>query len=546
LGHATGTWTNQNGKTFFDYIKDNPQIGKQVNIFAFGYPSNIIKAGSFDINDASNRLNESLKFHQVYDGKTKVVFVAHSMGGLVVLRHMLNERERMPVVPLIVLLATPTEGAQIAAIAKHVLKNSALSNMDPANHNALLRQLNDDWVNVSAEVRPKLRCAYEKRPTSGVMIVPWESASRMCSEQSTIPVNANHLDIAKPDSPSHDSVVVLVNALNELVMGAQIQGKLETPDFQSDNGRYSFTLNDPLGKSDARLVNTGKLDITYTVIGRHDNSLHVWPADTPRPIPGQKTELMSFALGIGAKQREYPMSLQYDASGTIKTIDVTVKVPDLNRVVTEQRAVIEAATENAQTALSANPDSAVAKDVMIESVFKTVSARNPKLPPEANWVISAEVMGALNWPGLAGQALRNAEQVSPATARMPSVQRLAAVTAAQSGVPKIFKNNPTREATADEISARQLPPGKLSPAAISKADALAAEMQKHAPLKGAGLSLKADVARQRGDARTASDALVEASKIAPSPSISQRLAVVDPAASAKLSAANLKTLTPGK
>jgi len=142
FGDTLGTWTYASGKSFLQYLEEDPQVGPQLDMFAFGFRSNMVTAGSFDIQEAANKLDESLRFNQVLDYPT-VVFVAHSMGGLVVLQELLTHRDLLETVPLIFLYATPQEGSQITTIAKKIARNPALEQMLPADRNAFLRQLND-------------------------------------------------------------------------------------------------------------------------------------------------------------------------------------------------------------------------------------------------------------------------------------------------------------------------------------------------------------------------------------------------------------------
>jgi hypothetical protein len=65
FGDTNGTWTNKNGKTFFELLKENPDVGPNVDIYAFGFTSEMIGAGSLDIAEAAAKLNEFLDFHRV-------------------------------------------------------------------------------------------------------------------------------------------------------------------------------------------------------------------------------------------------------------------------------------------------------------------------------------------------------------------------------------------------------------------------------------------------------------------------------------------------
>src|SRR6476646_5387185 len=107
-GDMIGTWTASNGKTFFDLVDENDATRGKADAFVFGFPSHFFKVGSFDIREAANRLHLQLKTQGVLDYPA-IVFVAHSMGGLVVMRELLTNRDILPKVPVVVFYATPTE-----------------------------------------------------------------------------------------------------------------------------------------------------------------------------------------------------------------------------------------------------------------------------------------------------------------------------------------------------------------------------------------------------------------------------------------------------
>jgi pimeloyl-ACP methyl ester carboxylesterase len=216
FGDTIGTWTSENGVRFFDLVDAVPVISGRADTFVFGFPSAIFQEGSFDLREAANRLHLRLQHHGVLDYR-QVVFVAHSLGGLVAMKMLLTHREIMGRVPLLVLFATPQEGAVIANIARHILNNPALSQLTEAQGNDLLRSLSDDWNAIAAASRPRIRCAYESQDTHGVRIVPWASATRFC-EGAPPAIAADHLTIVKPASAASDAVAVVATALREVVL----------------------------------------------------------------------------------------------------------------------------------------------------------------------------------------------------------------------------------------------------------------------------------------------------------------------------------------
>lgn len=518
FGDTVGTWTHGPGASMFDFVEADPRLGPKVDLLAFGYTSNMLREGSLDVQEAANRLHSRLQFHGAFDYPA-LVFVTHSMGGLVALREILTHREIVPKVKGLVLFATPQEGSQISSIARVVANNIALDQLLPADRNGFLRQLNDDWI--SLPNRPQVHCAYEKKPTSGVMIVPWESATRFC-DRTADPIDADHVAIVKPDRPGHDAMVTLTNALDTFVLNRALTPVLELPDFAVEGATRVFTLTDPSGRSRARLVNAGGSPLRFTV-GPVDPDLFVWPDDTPKVIPANDDVAMHVALSLGARAAEYRFTL---------TSDVTPATPIVVRVDPERlraaRAALAAEVSTTVAGLlerdgprlrAAPPGSPEVLDAVTQSARDVIGARSPGLPESATWVITADLMDAGNWHGLAIRALRKAEAASPATVRTSSVQRLAGLVSARAGEPKVFATAPTPAGQAAE----DRPQPFADPAAAAPAAALSKVMRDIPALKGQGLSLEGDLQRARGNRAGAQRLYTEVAAIRATPSVKLRI-----------------------
>ena len=546
FGDTVGTWTHGNGSGVFELLKTNPAIGPRVDLFAFGYTSNMLRAGSLSIQEAANSLHARLQLEQVLDYPA-VVFVAHSMGGLVVLRELLTHREDLlPRVRGLVFYATPQEGSQITRIAQLVARNPAIAEMLPGDQNLSLQQLDNEWKALPA--RPTVRCAYEKRPTGNVMVVPVMSATRFC-DGTPVAIDADHVDIVKPDRASHDTMMVLVNALNEFALGRTVRGVLETPDFVAEQDHLVFTLTDPFGRSTARLNNSGGSPLRYTIGAPSDPRLFVWPDDTPRLLAAGAREHLRFGLGFGATAAEYRIALTSDVR---EDAVVVVRVPDLKALLAQQVRLAEEVSRDLGTLLgdpaasagfaAAAADDPAVPEAVTRAVRETVARRTGDLPESATWVVAADLMDAGNWHGLAIRALRHAEEASPATARAPAVQHLAGMVAARAGQPRVFASAPTVPATGP-IPDRPQPFADARAAATS--DRVARLMQRVPALKSQGLSLQGDLQRARGDVTGAHRTFTEAAAIRPSPSISSRLSIVTPRPTAPAGAATPTKVPPG-
>jgi pimeloyl-ACP methyl ester carboxylesterase len=528
FGDAIGTWTHSNGSKLFDLVNTVPGIAGQADMLAFGFPSFMFRSGSFDIREAANRLHLRLDYHGVLN-YPKIVFVAHSMGGLVVLRELLAHDDVRSRVPVVVFFATPQEGTNITLIAQHILPNSALAQMTPADHNDLLQTLSDDWNTIPNENRPRIRCAYEKLPTHGVMIVPWASATRFC-EQAPPPIAADHIGIVKADGAGHDTVAVVATALREYVFNRALEPRLETPDFRIEGDQSVFDLTDPTGRQRARLVNAGGSSLRFTLAETSDPKLYLWPDDTPKLLAANSTLNMHIALGIGARAKEYRFVIRTDE---LPERRVVVRVPDVAALEKQQLLLLRSVSREVDTLLSdpaqiqrlrrAPADDLEGPAAVIRAARNAVVRISPELPDSASWVLTAEVLHASNWPGLAARALTEAEKVSASTSQMPAVRRLAAETASLSGIANIFSTTPTPMLAADDVAGLSDRNFLVAASGIESTMQLASRMQQAPSLKAFGLSLQGDAQQAAGNVEAARQSFQTAAMIRPTPSVSRRL-----------------------
>jgi predicted alpha/beta hydrolase family esterase len=211
-GHAWDTWHWQNSGDR-NYQKDNfwlTWLGNDldVGIWTFGYNAARLRAkGSamplFD--QASNFLDDLENFGI---GSRPVVFVTHSMGGLLV-KKMLNaaktfSRNESKEAVLkstqgIIFLSTPHLGSDVAQWAKSLAGFLTTVNIEELKaHAPQLREL-DEWYRQNVdELGIQTKIYYETEPTSGVFIVNQSSANPGIKDVKPIAVEADHNSIAKP------------------------------------------------------------------------------------------------------------------------------------------------------------------------------------------------------------------------------------------------------------------------------------------------------------------------------------------------------------
>lgn len=194
FGGSIGTWKNpQNGAYWPNLLLDDETF-KKADVYVYSYSSPYL-GPSYTIDELIENMRLNLDNDEVFQKHKRVVFLCHSMGGLVVRGFLKRYQARATSVPLIYFFSTPTAGSHIASLANFLSKNPQLKGMLPANANDYVTFLQHDWRALPIHVNS--RCAYETLDTYGIRIVDEQSASALC-DGPVDPVNSNHMDIVKP------------------------------------------------------------------------------------------------------------------------------------------------------------------------------------------------------------------------------------------------------------------------------------------------------------------------------------------------------------
>ncbi|MBR0814887.1 alpha/beta hydrolase [Bradyrhizobium diazoefficiens] len=194
LGNGSTSWKNENGKDWPSMLTEDTAF-RGYDIFVHDYPTTLA-GSSFSISELAENARLIFEAQGVSDYQD-IVFVAHSMGGLVLRAYLLRYRPVAEKTRLIYFFSTPSTGSEIASLAGLFSSSPQLFAMKPMDRNATgyLSDLLRDWL--AADLKIPSFCAYEKQPTYGVMVVTLASASNLCNKRLD-PVQADHINIVKP------------------------------------------------------------------------------------------------------------------------------------------------------------------------------------------------------------------------------------------------------------------------------------------------------------------------------------------------------------
>ncbi|MEH2367333.1 AAA-like domain-containing protein [Nostoc sp.] len=207
-GHARGTWHPQELRNDDNFwltwlAQERPDLG----IWSFGYKAEPFewRGSTMPLFDRASNLQEYL---EVYDiGKYPIIFIAHSMGGLLIKEMLRNAQtfQKKAVIQQtkgIVFLSTPHTGSHLANLVDKIgiLARTTVSVNELKAHIPQLRQLNE-WYrqNVdSLEITTKVY--FETKPTQGFLVVDPDSANPGIKDVQPTATDDDHLSITKPKS----------------------------------------------------------------------------------------------------------------------------------------------------------------------------------------------------------------------------------------------------------------------------------------------------------------------------------------------------------
>ena len=219
------------------WLPAEPDIGR-ARILSFGYNASFLPGAPrsiYNIGDFAKELLYEMKFgkddngEDLDMGRAPIVFVAHSMGGLVVKKAYLlgqNDETYQDIVSSIsamIFLATPHRGANLAEDLSRLLKVLFQPSRDFINDlnksSAALEELNEQFRHVA----PKLSIwsFYETLATPvgplKLMVLEKDSAILGYAKEISRPLDADHHSICKYSSPNDSNYLIIRNALSSLV-----------------------------------------------------------------------------------------------------------------------------------------------------------------------------------------------------------------------------------------------------------------------------------------------------------------------------------------
>lgn len=294
LHGSRDTWRAANGAYWPQLIQTDPHFQRS-DVVVAEYPTPSMR-GQYSTVQLSEILWNNLQAQHVWDHQ-EVVFIAHSLGGLITEEMLLNHPVDAARVPFIVSYATPHEGSFVASLARIYDSDPLLTDLKDSDDNSFLINLEQKWRSTSSAARIHRYCAFEGLDTAAgagvgrylgahTRVVSYYSATYGC-DVDTPPqkINANHIDIVKPAGRSADAYTFFALIYRKNPVLSVVDAVRDSQPLRIDVGcnRTSSAddlavqvaldpaLHEQLLSAQAELVDTAKIrDVTQPRITRID------------------------------------------------------------------------------------------------------------------------------------------------------------------------------------------------------------------------------------------------------------------------------------
>jgi pimeloyl-ACP methyl ester carboxylesterase len=212
-------WRAANGAYWPQMMQTDPHF-QHSDVVVAEYPTPS-RHGQYSTEQLSQILWQGLKQKKVWEHR-EVVFIAHSLGGILTEEMLINHPADAARVRFVVSYSTPHQGSFVANLAKIYDSDPLLTDLRDSNDNSFLMDLEDKWRSTPIINRIHRYCAYEALDTAAgegvgrylgahTRVVSYYSATYGC-DVDTAPkkIVADHISIVQPADRSADAYTFFV------------------------------------------------------------------------------------------------------------------------------------------------------------------------------------------------------------------------------------------------------------------------------------------------------------------------------------------------
>ena len=287
-------WRAPNGAYWPQLIQTDPHLQRS-DVVVAEYPTPS-RHGQYSTQQLSQILWQGLKRQKVWDHR-EVVFIAHSLGGILTEEMLINHPADAARVRFVVSYATPHQGSFVANLAKIYDSDPLLTDLRDSNDNSFLMDLEETWRSTATVSRIHRYCAYEALDTSAgegvgrylrahTRVVSYYSATYGC-DVDTAPkkIVADHINIVRPADRSADAYTFFARVYhsNPIINVVESVRDRKLPDLDVDCNKKNsaedlqvpialdLSLHEQLISAEAELVDGDKIrDVSGPVVEKVD------------------------------------------------------------------------------------------------------------------------------------------------------------------------------------------------------------------------------------------------------------------------------------
>lgn len=214
-GHYQETWNYSHGPGLY-WPEELSRDLEDVNVWALNYPSAIIKlqleGGDMNMYQRALSITHALYLESL--GKRPLIFIVHSLGGLLIKQILricaeFNYPDYKPIAEKtvgVVFIASPHSGAGITKLAKipNFLSLTTKIVQELIKESSHLES-DTQWFQNHAQTHDiQVRVFYETRPIpAGFIVIDKEEASLVVGKGLSLPIDADHFSICRPNTKKH-------------------------------------------------------------------------------------------------------------------------------------------------------------------------------------------------------------------------------------------------------------------------------------------------------------------------------------------------------
>lgn len=210
-GTRNSTWGDP-GTAWPDLVKRDTEFFSGFDVYVYDYPSSIF-GQSQSVAVLGRLLRDKLSEINVAQYEN-VIFITHSLGGIVVREYLLDNLETSINAVGVFAFAAPMDGSHLANIASQFGQGDTITELrNEKSANGYVGKLIDRWTGKKPAIPIRNWCGYETQPLFGTLgryisyfislqVVTPGSAKHLCREDS-FPIPGDHWSIVKPTSVDH-------------------------------------------------------------------------------------------------------------------------------------------------------------------------------------------------------------------------------------------------------------------------------------------------------------------------------------------------------